>query len=151
MLKALQFVAILLTAISMSAGWAHLLELPNKMTLSRDDYLVVQQIYRGWAWLGIAVIGSLFSAIALAFVQRGRGAPCRYAIGAALCIAASLVVFFTVTFPVNQATQNWLVVPENWQALRWRWEYSHAANAALYFLALALLVLSALTGRRRRR
>jgi hypothetical protein len=47
MIRTLQFVAMLFTAVAMAAGWAHLLELPNKMTLSHDDYLTVQQIYRG--------------------------------------------------------------------------------------------------------
>jgi hypothetical protein len=36
-IKTLQFVAILCTAVAMAAGWAHLLELPNKMALSHDD------------------------------------------------------------------------------------------------------------------
>ena len=41
----------------MAAGMAHLFELPNKIHLSREDYLTVQQIYRGWALLGIAHSG----------------------------------------------------------------------------------------------
>ncbi len=61
----LQLAAILFTAVAMAGGWAHLLELPNKMGLSRDDYLTVQQIYRGWALLGIAVVGALISTAAL--------------------------------------------------------------------------------------
>src|SRR5512145_1452610 len=48
----LRFVALLFTALALAPGLAHLLELPNKMTLSREEYLTVQQIYRGWAWLG---------------------------------------------------------------------------------------------------
>jgi hypothetical protein len=61
-LNTLQFLAILLTAVSMAPGWAHLLELPNKLGLSKDEYLTVQQIYRGWAYLGIAVEGHYFQA-----------------------------------------------------------------------------------------
>jgi len=38
---------ILFTAVAMAAGFAHLFELPNKIHLSRKDYLTVQQIYRG--------------------------------------------------------------------------------------------------------
>ncbi|HEX6259670.1 MAG TPA: hypothetical protein VFZ51_03380 [Woeseiaceae bacterium] len=47
--KALFSLSILFTAIAMAAGFAHLLEMPNKMHLSREDYLTVQQINRGWA------------------------------------------------------------------------------------------------------
>jgi hypothetical protein len=148
MLKALQFLAILLTAISMAAGWAHLLELPNKLGLSRDEYLTVQQIYRGWASLGIAVVGALLSSATLTALQRGKTASFYCALTATLCIALSLVVFFSFTFPANKLTQNWTVLPEAWERLRRQWEYSHAASALLYFLALAMLALSVIVERR---
>jgi hypothetical protein len=45
-----------------------------------------------------------------------------------LLIAVNLAIFVW-TFPTNQATNNWTVVPKNWNALRIQWEYSHAANA----------------------
>lgn len=64
--------------------------------------------------------------------------------GAGACIAAALAVFFAFTFPANQATANWTVLPDDWEALRRQWEYSHAAAAVLYVLAVALLTLSLL-------
>lgn len=148
MIKTLQFIAILFVAVAMAGGWAHLLELPNKMGLSREEYLTVQQIYQGWALLGIAVVGALLSTAALAVLQRGEGAPFYFALVATLCIALSLAVFFSFTFPANKATQNWTVLPEGWEALRRQWEYSHATGAFLYFVALASLVLSVVSGRR---
>jgi hypothetical protein len=147
MIKSLQLVTILFVAVAMSAAWAHLLELPNKMALSREDYLVVQQIYGGWALLGIVVIGALILTTALALALRGRGRPFFFALAAAVCVALSLAIFFTFTFPANQATQNWTVLPAEWESLRRRWEYSHAAGAILYFAALASLVLCILTSR----
>lgn len=147
MIETLQLAAILLTAVAMAGGWAHLLELPRKMRLPREDYLTVQQIYRGWALLGVAVVGALASTAALTVLQRGTGAPFHLALAATLCIALSLVVFFSVTFPANRATENWTVLPEGWEALRRRWEYSHAAGALLYFVALAALALSVIVGR----
>jgi len=140
-IKILQFAAILLTAVAMAAGWAHLLELPNKIVLSREEYLTVQQIYRGWALLGIVVVGALLSAAALAVLLRKEGVSFYLALAAAMCIALSLVVFFSFTYPVNQATQNWTMLPDGWEPLRRRWEYSHAAGALLYFFALASLAL----------
>lgn len=147
MTQALQFVAILLVAISMSAGWAHLLELPNKITLSRDEYLVVQQIYQGWALLGITVVGALVSSAALTVLERRKGARFYFDLVATLCVALSLLVFFSFTYPTNQVTQNWTVLPDGWEALRRQWEYSHAAGAILYVIALASLVLSAMSRR----
>jgi hypothetical protein len=46
------------------------------------------------------------------------------------------------------ATQNWTVLPDNLQALRRQWEYSHAVNAVLNFLALCLVVAASLAPRR---
>ena len=147
MIKLLQLIAILLTAISMAAAWAHLLELPNKIGLSRDDYLTVQQIYRGWAFLGIPIFAALLVSAALALLQRAKRAPFYLTIAATLCIALSLIVFFTFTFPANQATQNWTTMPQEWEGLRRQWEYSHATGAILYFASLALLTLSVIFDR----
>jgi hypothetical protein len=44
-----RFLSILFVALTMAPSVAHLLELPNKLSLPADDYLTVQQIYRGWA------------------------------------------------------------------------------------------------------
>ena len=128
----LQLVSIMLTAVAMSAGWAHLLELPAKMKLSRGDYLTVQKIYRGWALLGIVVVTALVSTAALAFLQRGKGAF-YFSLSGFVCIILSLVVFYAMTFPVNKQTRNWTVSPREWESLRRRWEYSHALNAVLNF------------------
>ena len=61
-----------------------------------------------------------------------------------LLIAANLAIFFIWTFPANQTTNNWTVVPENWNELRIQWEYSHAVNAIVMFVALACVVVSVL-------
>jgi energy-coupling factor transporter transmembrane protein EcfT len=54
-------------------------------------------------------------------------------------------LFWTFTFPANQQTSNWTVLPENWMALRTQWEYSHAASAVLNLIALIALIFSVLT------
>lgn len=145
--RVLFFLSILLTAVSMAAGMAHLLALPNKIHLPADDYLTVQQIYRGWALLGVPIIAALLSTVALTLGLRGQGTPMVLALIATLSIGASLLIFFLATYPVNQATQNWTLLPENWEHLRRQWEYSHAAGALLYLIALASLVLSVLSRR----
>lgn len=147
LLKVVYFISVLLTTVTMAAGFAHLLELPNKMALSREEYLIVQQIYRGWALLGIAVIGALLSTLVLTIMVRASQRVCYLALTATLCIALSLVVFFLFTYPTNQQTLNWTILPENWQELRRRWEYSHAVGAGLSFAALMALVLGLLIDR----
>ena len=57
------------------------------------------------------------------------------------------MVFFAFTFPVNQATQNWSTGGGDWRALRARWEYSHAVDAAITFAALCCSALAAILRR----
>jgi hypothetical protein len=128
----------------MAAAVAHLLELPAKMKLSGSGYLTVQQIYRGWSMLGIVIYAALAATLALAVVVRRQRRALRLVLVAILCIVAAQIVFWTFTFPVNQETTNWTVLPEHWQQLRVRWEFSHAAGAVLQFSALAALVASVL-------
>ena len=63
-------------------------------------------------------------------------------------MAATLVIFFAWTYPANVATQNWTVSPPNWDELRRQWEYSHAVNAGLNFVAFCLVALASVTARR---
>jgi len=121
---------------------AHLLELPNKINLSREDYLKVQQIYRGWALLGFVVVGALLPTLALTITVRHERTAFILALIAFLCIAGTQVIFWIYTYPANQATNNWTMLPENWAELRRRWEYSHATSAVLNLVALVMLILS---------
>jgi hypothetical protein len=142
-MKILQFTALILTALALVPGGAHLLALPNKIHLAQNEYFLAQSIYRGWALLGIVLIGALLANFALAIAQR-RQAAFPYVLVSLLCIAATLAIFFAFTFPANQATNNWTVVPANWEELRRQWEISHAVNAAITFVALCALAWSQL-------
>ena len=135
-LRLLRFLAVLLTALAFVPAGAHLFELPNKIGLPRDAYFVAQGIYRGWALFGLVLFGALAANLALAAALRPRRAG--------LLVALGLVVFFVWTYPANLATENWTRMPADWEGLRRQWEYSHAANAGLAFLALCFAVLSAL-------
>jgi hypothetical protein len=143
-LRTIYFLSLLFAALALAPSMAHLLELPNKINLSREDYLRVQQIYRGWALLGFVVAGALLSTLALTITVRKTQKPFVFALIALLCIAGTQVVFWTYTYPANQATINWTVLPENWLVLRRQWEYSHATSAVLNLLALISLILSVL-------
>ena len=146
-LPLVQFLAILLTAIALEPGGAHLLELPNKIGLAQEPYFIVQQIYRGWALLGLVLIAAIVADVYLTVRLRGQPLAFRLSLAGALCVAATLVIFFVWVFPGNQATHNWLTVPANWQALRVRWEYGHAASALLTLAGLGLLVAASLNSK----
>jgi hypothetical protein len=142
------FLAILLTAVSFAPSAAHLFELMHKITLGQNDYFVVQGIYRGWALFGFPLCGSVVANLTLAALLRRTGLPFLLATGAGLLMIATLAIFFIWTFPANQATLNWTTIPSNWRDLRQQWEYSHAVNAVVTFVALSLSVLAGLTARR---
>jgi len=142
--KAVKFLAIVLTALAFVPGGAHLFALPNKIGLDQDNYFVVQTIYRGWALFGIVIVAALLANLLLAFLLRARRKAAALALVAAGCIALSLVLFFAWTYPANVATDNWTTVPDDWTALRAAWEYSHAVSAVIMFVALCAITLSVL-------
>jgi cytochrome bd-type quinol oxidase subunit 2 len=143
-LKIIYFIALFFVALALGPALAHLLELPNKINLAREDYQTVQQIYRGWALLGVVVAGALLSTLALTVKVRRERKAFVFALAAFLCIVGTQVVFWTYTYPTNEATNNWTMLPENWQELRRQWEYSHATSAGLNLLALVAVILSVL-------
>lgn len=147
-MKIIQFLAIILTALTLVPAGAHLFELPNKIHLAETDYFIVQSIYRGWALFGIVLFGALAANLALTMSLRGQGAAALFALVGFVSIAATLAIFFTFTFPANQATDNWTAVPSNWEQLRWQWEVSHAVNAAITFVGFCSVTLAVLLARR---
>jgi hypothetical protein len=148
-LTAARFCAVLFAALALAPALAHLLEMPNKMGLSRDQYLVAQQLYRGWQYLGIVVFGALFSTLGLAMLVRRQRREFTAALIAFLCIVATQAVFWTFTYPSNVETRFWTELPHHWEALRRQWEYSHAASALLNLTALISVIVSVLAGGKR--
>lgn len=138
----IRFASILFSVITVSALTAHVLELPGKMALSQQDYMAVQTIYRGWAWLGIFEIGAIVFTFVWLLNRRKRRRRYYLTGIAVLLFLVSLGVFFQFTFPVNRMTENWTLFRPDWEKLRAQWEYSHAIRAALNFTGLCLLLFS---------
>lgn len=145
----LRLSALALTALVLVPNGAHFFELPGKMQLGRDAYFTVQSIYAGWAWFGVPIFAAIGLNGALSFAERRHDptAAAAAAVAAAL-IAISLAIFFAFVFPGNQATANWTSVPDDWQALRMRWEYGHATNAIVSFAALIATGRAIMSSRR---
>ena len=144
-LHMIQFGTLLLTSLSMSVAMAHLFELPNKISLSAEEYLVVQQIYRGWSLAGILVIGAMIITLVLVIMVRKSRKVFTLTIIALLCLLGSQILFWVFTFPANRVTDNWTTLPSNWMELREQWEYSHATGAVLHLIAMITLILSVLS------
>lgn len=123
---------------------AHLAELPRKIGMPAQEYLIVQQIYSGWALFGFAIIAALLSTGILTVLMWGRGWTFGLTLLAFLSIGTTQIVFWTATQPANRATRNWSLLPENWAQLRLQWEASHATGAILTFIAALALFIAVL-------
>lgn len=148
MKNTIRFTAIFFQVITLSALTAHLLEMPAKLKLTMDGYQLVQSIYRGWAWLGIFEIGAILFSVTWLIIDRKKNLSKKLLVAACLLFAISLMIFFMYTLPANNATQNWTIMPEDWEALRQDWEYSHAARAVLNLTGLSMQVFILLHKRR---
>jgi hypothetical protein len=159
-LTTLQFLTLFLITLSAACAVGHALELPGKLKLSRDVYLAVQPMYYPGFTLvgGISEVLAIPMLIVLAFLTPREGAAFGYTVAALVAQAASQVVFWLVTQPVNRV---WLAdtrlsragsaffrtdqrkePAQDWTALRNRWEYSHVARAFLGVAALMLLAVA---------
>jgi hypothetical protein len=108
------------------------------MSLSRDAYLTAQRIYSGWNLLGIIEIATVISATILFILTIKNERRLRFIFFAFICFDLALILFFSFTYPATRETNNWTMLPDNWQQLRNDWEYSHAARALLYIIFVSL-------------
>jgi hypothetical protein len=138
------FVALLATSIALGGALAHAFELPNKIGLGRTEYFVVQTIYAGWNRLAFVLAVQLIGIIAVVFLYRRDDRVLWPACAALGGLIGAQIVFWVWTFPANQATVNWTQQPENWQALRSQWEYSHLAGAGFQMVAMIALIVAVL-------
>ncbi len=143
---ALQLSRLIFATLALIPAGAHLFEMANKLKLDQTSYLAAQRSYDGWSLFGIVVVGALVSTFALTIAGYRAGREYILPALAFVCIAATQMIFWAFTFPMNQVTENWTMLPDNWEAFRRQWEFSHAASAGLNFLALLLLFLTVLAG-----
>jgi hypothetical protein len=138
------FVALLATSIALGGALAHAFELPNKIGMGRDAYFTVQSIYSGWDRLAVVLAVELAGMLAVIFLHRAEPRVSRPACVALAGLIAAQIVFWGWTFPANRATANWTQPPENWEALRFQWEYSHLAGAGFQVIAMIALIVAVL-------
>jgi hypothetical protein len=133
----LKLLTLALTALIVIPGGAHVFELPAKMRLNEVEYFTVQSIYDGWALFAVPIFAAIAANGYLSWTLRNHDRmAARWATISALLISLTLVIFFVWVFPGNQATANWTLISENWRELRRNWEYGHAMNAVITFVAM---------------
>lgn len=139
--------ALTLLALALGAAFAHVLELPNKMRLAGDAWLTVQShLYVGWGnILGPIELGALAACIGLMILCRADRTALICGFLAASGVALSLVIWIVFVWPSNVTVDHMAAsgLSEEWRLVRDRWEYGHAARAALFFLSFVSLALAA--------
>jgi hypothetical protein len=147
-MRTLRFVTIMLTALSLSAAFAHLLEMPAKLTYDGALWLnLLQTLYPTFGRVsGVCEIGAVVAALVLVVGLRKRPKAFRWTLLAASCLAATHAIFWIWVAPVNAALVPLSpeTLPADWARLRDQWEFAHASRAILQIVALAALVISIL-------
>jgi hypothetical protein len=142
------FVTLLLAALGLTMGAAHLLELPARMQYDPQLYMRVTStsyLYFGLVGGSVQVLALLCS-IVLAWLVRGRaGFP--WALAGAVCLALSILLWFLRVQPVNAAWSAALLAGpadavQAYARLRSRWEYGHVVAFAAWLLGFVLLLVS---------
>ncbi len=144
-----RFSTIMSTAVSMSAAFAHLMELPSKMHYDPALYVRLHRtLYPNFGRVaGTAEILSVLSAGGLAWwARKRRSRTYPLTLAAAGSLAAAHGAFWAYVHPVNKTMPMWSLnaIPSDWADWRNQWEYTHALRAALVTGALGALVWSAL-------
>lgn len=147
MIKIVQFVALLLTALSMGVHFGTwLTEGPLRKTRSGALFI---EIHQGRDRVVARVMPILGSA-ALLFLGLGaflvRAVPAAFALalaGFVLCIGDMLVTVL-VNVPINGKVQSWRpdAPPKEWALLRDRWERFHSIRSLLVVSGFALFAAS---------
>jgi hypothetical protein len=146
-----RFVAMMTTAITMSASVAHLMELPAKMRYEPSLYVRLHRtLYNNFGrFAGPAESLAVVSTAALAWssgTKRQRPGAFTLIATAAGCLAAAHGIFWSVVNPMNVKMMKWPLesIPPDWAAARDRWEYGHAVRAGLVTAGFATLIASLL-------
>jgi hypothetical protein len=157
----LKICAVIVVAIVLAMGIAHVLELPGKLRLPKEQYLAVQAIYYpGFTYAGATEpLGVILTAL-LAFLMPAGSSSFWLTVTSCLALALMHAIYWVSIHPINNF---WLkdislqgaggaffgfgskptrTGQVDWTYLRGRWEYSHLARAGLAVVAFVLLVIA---------
>jgi hypothetical protein len=140
----LRIMNLAVAILAVVAPVAHVLELPNKLSLDADLWLAVQEhLYRGWGPLVGAPteMGGLVTSAVLAWVRRRQRFALNMTLIACVGYAGMLASFFVLNSPVNFAVSSWTptMMPPDWPEYRLRWELGHATACLLSVVSLTSL------------
>lgn len=149
-IRVFQFMAILLTALGLTMGAAHVLELGPRMKYDDALYMeVTRTLYLIFGIAGAAIqLGSIACVAMLCWMLR-RGPAGRWMLAALVALVASLGLWALIVAPVNAQwgtalSRNPASAIEVYARLRWRWEAGHVVAFVAWLIGFACLVWGAL-------
>jgi hypothetical protein len=147
--RAWQFICVILVALVAGLAFAHLLESPAKLQYPGELYATLQRtLYVQWGppniggWLEPAAI---LAAVLLCWLVRRERRAFRLTLLASVSLLLAFpVVFFWLVAPANAAFRGTVgdPLPGNWSLLRRSWELGHALRFGLQLVGLGALVAS---------
>jgi hypothetical protein len=148
--SALRFPTLVLAALGLAPGAAHVLEMPVKLGYTAELYAeVTSTLYAYFGFAGaIFQVGALLGAMVLTYRSRRLPGFRFWLIGTVL-LGLSLGVWGAAVAPVNA---EWAYIistaseplPSAYARLRFRWEYGHAAAFVAWFAGYCFLQMSVL-------
>jgi hypothetical protein len=138
MLRVWSLAALTLAALSLGPSFAHVLEAPPRLMVWPPELWREATVFNGqfrlFALIGGPLdIAAILMTAALAFLLRDNRSRFRFASAGALFFAIGLAVWFAWVEPANRVLATWQPgpIPEDFFAIRNRWETGHMAVAAL--------------------
>jgi len=155
----LQLLSAVLVALVLATTFAHVLELPAKLSYDAPLYVQVQtSLYRQWEPPGPAGFlepAAIVVVVLLAFMTRRNRPAFRLAVAAALVLLVAFpLLFYWRIEPANEYFRDLVSrdgIPADWTAWRLRWESGHAVRFVAHLGAFLLLIASLTQTTRRNR
>ena len=136
----------LVAALSLGPSFAHVLESVPRMTVWSPELWRETTVFNGqfqlFATVGAPLdISAITLPAVLAFLLRGQRRAMWLAIATAVLFALSLALWATIVAPANAVLATWTPgpVPDDFEAIRDRWEYGHMCVAAAKAVGVAML------------
>lgn len=152
------YLALIVMALSLGPSFAHVLEAPPRLTEWSPELWRETTVFNGqfkyFAVIGAPLdIGAIVLGGILAFVLRARRPSFFFALAATLLYAASLATWFTVVAPANAELATWVPgpIPDDFDAVRRRWETGHMLVASIKSVGLSMAIAAVLSIRPRAR
>ncbi|MBZ9757189.1 DUF1772 domain-containing protein [Mesorhizobium sp. ESP6-5] len=144
--------ATMIAALSLGPSFAHVLESVPRLTRWSPALWREATVFNG-QFLPFAIIGAPLDVAAiicpglLAWLLRQDRSAFWFALAATLLYALSLVLWFVLVKPANKVLATWVPgpIPDNFDAIRLRWETGHMAVAAAKAAGFVSLVVALLS------